>query len=292
LPFIRSQRRDVITEAAYHFIQAARINELVGDTRGYVRCRGLLTDLTAAFNPATWQVVRFAGQMKLDPPEPFVEMGRELLSSTAYLPSDSSVSTLIRFIARRLDQLIVHRKQERHYALHNDTEELAGFAAQLVIDVSKSQGGNRPMESTISEILEHGQIRRLIKDKELLHKFREVISEQIKNESADLTTIRPDILHEAIAETYPESNSRSVRLELYERIYANSHLGYANLFLAMLGATTKEEEAEVLFAKYIPSLGQKAIRYITTLEWKKTKKTLLEDLRRGYDRFEMFHSDP
>ncbi|UPT92350.1 hypothetical protein HAP41_0000049525 (plasmid) [Bradyrhizobium barranii subsp. apii] len=284
---MRSQRRDVVTEAAYHFKEAARDHVLAGSADSGAKCRNLLADLTAAFNPATWQVIRFASKMKLEPAEPFVAMGRQLLSSDRDLPSDASGRSLIWMISQRLDQLVAQRKQDGNYSSNHDSEELAVVASQLIVDVIASLGGNRPVEGMVSEILEHEQIRRLIKDSEQARAFREVIKKLVQNKAADLTSIRPDVLHEAIAEMY--QGISAMRLELYERVFVAGRLGYADLFLAMLGAAATNEEAEAIFSKYGPCLDRRLIRYITTFGWKKMKKSLLGEIRRGYDRFEMFY---
>jgi hypothetical protein len=288
LPFLQSQRREVITEAIYHFTEAARDHTLAGKRDSRAICRNLLADLTAAFNPATWQVIRFASSRKLEPTEPFIAMGHQLHSRAPGLPSDWSGRSLIWMISRRLDQLAVQRKQDGNQNRNHELEELAAFASRLITDVGATTGGDRPMEGMVSEILEHQQIRRLIKDSEQVRLFREGIRKLVQNNAADLTTIRADVLHEAIAEMF-QGNS-SMRLELYERVFvAGGGVVYGDLFLAMLGAAATNEEAEAILSKYCKRLDPNLIRNINAFAWKKVKRSLLSEVRRGYDRFEMFY---
>lgn len=289
LPFMRSFRREVIAEAVYHLNKAAKYYLQVQRRDGYSRCRQLAADLIAAFYPASWRTIRVAAQLRLLPLEPFIAMGSDLLNGEAGQPSDLSGRDLVRLIAGRLDELVGDRRRSGRYEMNADSERLSATACQLIANVCNSLGENRPMEGTISEILEHPRIRQLVADKEQLRKFRDTIKKVINGPSFDLSSIRPDVLHETISEMYQEDSARSERLRLYEQAFISGHLSYADLYLAMLGAAATHEEAEMLMAKYVPRLDRKLIDYILDYKWRNAKSNLLPEMRRGFTRFEMHY---
>lgn len=290
LPLVSSMHREVVAEASYHFQEAMKCCRDMHDE--YMRYRNLLADLCGAFNPTSWHMVRLSAGTRFNTVEPFIAMGQELLARATTPPSDQATKSLLQLIGDRLVGVHKNRRAEGDFDLQTDMRGMIATTNQMIANVSASLTGNAPMYGSVVELVKNENLKRLITDQNQLKVFKGLACDLVTKDGSEMEDVNPSFLQTIIAETYPGKEHRRARHSLYEKAFLTGHDTFADLFLGMLGTAPDELKAEALIEKYGPGIGPKFVGRLKGLGWQKATGQLLDDFRKGFDRFETYYTEP